>query len=137
MTRKRIIAPESKQKQIEVIQTIGIEEAFQEPKFRSARKNGYYSLSDELAESTVYFRNHRLKEADILYPDFTQLNYRFVTKYYPYAKGGPLFVDEVRGEYQTKIAYEKQKTLKKLGYRHIVIQENSTFYDCLEQLGEI
>jgi hypothetical protein len=104
---------------------------------RFESKKQFTSLADRIAESHLFIRNYKFKEADKLYARNTHIDYRFVSKIYPHAKGGPLLVDEPRSEHQSIVAYEKQKELKKLGYRHIVIEENSTLYDCLKQLGEL
>jgi hypothetical protein len=104
---------------------------------RTELRGQFITLSDHVAESDIFVRNFKFHEADKVYSDLAFVDYRFVTKMYPYAKNGVLFVDEPRNEPQAHVAYEKQKQLKKLGYRHIVIEDDTTLFDCLEQLGEI
>lgn len=104
---------------------------------RTELRGQFVTLSDHIAESDIFVRNFKFHEADKLYPDLAFVSYRFVTKMYPYAKRGVLFVDEPRNENEVLSAYHKQKQLKKLGYRHVVIERDSTLFDCLEQLGEI
>lgn len=95
----------------------------------------FVTLADQVAESNLYFRNWKYKEGDQMYPH--DPDSRMVTKSYPHAKGGLLFVDEPRNQREMVKSYEKQKVLKKLGYRFIVIEADTTLYDCLEQLGEL
>lgn len=99
------------------------------------------TLSDQIAESNIYFRNYRYPKGREIYPDDLQSDFRIVTKAYPYAKGGMLLVDEPKTEKEASKMYEKQKRLKKLGLRHIVIEKtghlHTTYADCLEQLGEL
>jgi hypothetical protein len=102
----------------------------------------FVTLADQVAQHTLYFRSYKYQGADKAYPDSIHALQRFVTKCYPYAKDGMLLVDEPKNEREAKLAFEKQKVLKKLGFRHIVICEFDathpvTLYDLMEQLGEI
>lgn len=87
--------------------------------------------------------NYKIPQAEKHFP--VDINSRFVDKYYPYAVGGPLYVDEPTTEYKMIKAYEKQKILRKMGLRSLVIESygkndmalkdlNSSLADCYEQL---
>lgn len=104
---------------------------------RQELRQRFITLSDQIAESTLFFRNYKYRGADQLFPKDIEFDWRVVTKAYPNAKGGLLLVDEPRNEYEMLIAYEKQKTLKKQGFRHIVIEGDATLEDLLQQLGEL
>jgi hypothetical protein len=95
------------------------------------------AIADKIAEHTFYYRNWKWPDADQHFPNHVDL--RFVDKCYPYAKGGMLLVDEPRDSVDADQSYMKQKLLKKLGIRHIVLEDNpaTTLYDALEQLGDI
>lgn len=95
------------------------------------------AIADQIAESLLWFRNWKWQGSDLFFP--LDPDMRLVDKYYPYAKGGPLLVDEPGDEDQAKKSYDKQKVLKKLGYRFIVVEMNpaTTLFDALEQLGEL
>lgn len=99
------------------------------------RRHSYTALSDEIAQNLYYVRNWKWPKSDEVFPHHPDL--RTVDKYYPYAKGGALLVDEPRDKHSIEWAYKKQKFLKSLGFRHIVIEENATLFEILEQLGEI
>lgn len=142
MNKKSIVAPEATKKIIEQTETIEMKEkedpsSHQRKIMRSDLRKEFITLSDHVAESSLYLRNYKFNEANQVYPDVTQVKYRFVTKMYPHAKKGMLLVDEPQNESEVMMAYEKQKKLKKLGYRHIVVESNTTLYDCLNQLGEL
>lgn len=143
MGKRIIVAPQSKKKIVQASQSMeGDQNQEDSPRHKRLivkcdMRGDFITLADHVAQSNLFIRNFKFLEADQIYPDIVFVDYRFVTKMYPHAKNGMLLVDEPRTENQIHMAYEKQKKLKKLGYRHIVIEENTTLYDCLEQLGEL
>lgn len=92
------------------------------------------AIADKIANSTIYFINYKIMSEKL---NTWHNDFRFVGKYYPYAKGGPLYVDEPKDEREMIAAYQKQKVLRNLGFRFIVIENDTTYYDALEQLGEL
>jgi len=97
--------------------------------------NEFVSLAEKIAQDSTVLINWKFKDAAEYYPNHPTM--RTVRKYYMYAKGGPLLVDEPRDPKDVFMCFEKQKLLKKLGYRHIVVERDSTIGDLLEQLGEL
>lgn len=93
------------------------------------------SVAEKLAQSKVSVRNWKFKEAVQTYPHHPDM--RFVDRYFPYAQGGPLLVDEPSDEASTKRCEQKQKTLKALGYRHVVIGRDTKLEQAIKQLSEI
>lgn len=93
------------------------------------------SIADQIAESDFFYRNWKYKEGEKHFPE--DVLCWFVDKCYPYAKNGMLLVDEPRTEQSKLRSYAKRNVLKKLGYRFIIIEMDSDYYHCLEQLGEI
>jgi len=109
----------------------------------------FTTLAAQVAGSNVYMRNW--------YPDQFASRDRwpgrprmwYVSRYFPFAKGGPLLVDEPTTELEAEACREKQKALKKQGFRHVVIivddYKNSEgglvkatrLDEALEQLGEM
>ena len=69
-------------------------------------------VSDQVAESTFYFRNYKYQNADKLWPNFLDVDQKFITKCYPYAKGGMLLVDEPTNEKQKALCLKKQEVLR-------------------------
>lgn len=97
-------------------------------------RQDFVTMSDQIAQHALYHRNYKYPNGWKYFPANPEMHQ--VTKYYPLAVGGPLLVDEPRTEWEMVLAYEKQKTLKKSGLRHIVIEKDSTMEDLWEQLGE-
>lgn len=108
------------------------------------------TTADMVAGNPLYFRNYKWDVTNKAFPEDIDAALRFVTKFYPFTKAGkPLLVDEPRTEREVILCYEKQKIIKKLGLRYVVIEPfrstldgaapipASTLSDCLEQLGEI
>lgn len=101
-------------------------------------RSQFISIGDQVAESVTWLKNWKWEEADKHYP--LRPDMRTVDKYYPYAKGGPLLVDEPRTPKTFDEFFEhKRRTLKELGYRYLVIEPDPEFTlgSALEQLGEL
>jgi hypothetical protein len=76
-------------------------------------------------------------EARECFPDEPWM--RFVDKYFPFAKGGALLVDEPMLDEQIERCKRKAIVLKELGYRYIMLKPISTEaedYMELEQCGQ-
>jgi hypothetical protein len=109
---------------------------------RTGRDGHFATMAERVAKHHLYYLNHKIPDAEKHFP--VDIYSRFVSKYFPYAEGGPLYVDEPRNDDEMFKAYEKQKVLKKMGLRSIVIMRaekfkdlETAFCDCLEQLGEL
>jgi hypothetical protein len=102
---------------------------------KADERNKLIAVADKLAGHPHCVRNYKYSKADLKYPNDPDM--RIVEKCYPYAKGGMLLVDEPTSDYDSAKCFEKQKVLKELGFRHVVIERDTTLYDALEQLGEI
>lgn len=100
----------------------------------------FVTIPEQVAKSTVFVRNWYLDEARKLYP--YQDRMKRIDKYFPYAQGGPIMVDETRDEEEAKMLYlEKAPMMKTWGHRYIVIElgtETPTdLYMALDQLGAV
>lgn len=150
MSKRTIVAPESTKRPLSEfsvgeIHSHPLDQDTPEHKraiLKAELRQKFITLADQVAEHVLYFRNYKYKGADKAYPDSLHALQRFTTKCYPYAKGGLLLVDEPKNAREEKLAFEKQKVLKELGFRHIVISEYDatkqvTLHDLMEQLGEI
>lgn len=100
----------------------------------------FKSVEDEVAQNTHHMRNWYWPDAAKHYPKPWQERMRRVTKYYPYAEGGPLAVDLPGDAQERKECEEKRKifqTDKKLkGIRYAVVLKNHELADVLQQIGE-
>ncbi len=85
------------------------------------KRHVFMTIAEQLAEDHTWIGNYRIPADKKLYPHDKDAAKRFVSRIFPYAKGGPLYVDEPRNEHQEAWALERQKHLHSLGYRHVVI----------------
>lgn len=158
MKRRTVVSPEVKSR-VEIGEVAVTQDFHQDPKdpvdpkhvakvekvrvrYEAELKHEFPTLAERVAQSKYFELNYRIPEAEKHFPD--EIKPRFVTKYFQFAKGGPLWVDEPTSEAEMLHAYTKQKILRKLGLRSLVIEIgaehkdlHTSFYDCLEQLGEI
>lgn len=140
MSRKVIIAPESTQKSV----TIDFDDPEESkdvmtPEHKAALRRcelrkQFTSIQDQFAESNLYQRNYKYRNADKMYPGELDFDERIVTRCYPYAKGGMLLMDEPKNEKQKEKAYIKQKKLWEAGVRHVVFEEKMDVFDLAKQL---
>lgn len=144
-----IIAPESKEKKIEL--NYASEEIADDTPLAYQRlaahrralqkyenKKQFTNPVEELAQNiSGMVGNVKFPGADEIFPHETQALLRFCSKVYPYAKGGALYVDYPKNEVESYRAYERNRMMRKLKIRHIVVERDSSLIDLLEQLGEI
>lgn len=148
MKQKTIIAPESKTKKLQIQDSEETENqgplAYQRlaqhrrllQKYESKRQ--FTSPVEELAQNiSGVIGNVKFPGADEAFPQDNQALFRFCSKVYPYAHGGPLYVDYPKNEVEIYRAYERAKVMKKLKIRHLVIERDTTLENMLEQLGEL
>ena len=98
----------------------------------------------ELKDVASRVAGHNLHHADWVYEKCHRLfphdpEMRMVSRYYPYAVNGPLYVDEVDGNDKREVmrAKEKLEVLKDAGYRYCWITDSMTVTDVFAQLGEM
>jgi len=98
------------------------------------------AVADHIAKDPTWFLNWKWPGSNAKFPYRPEM--RTVDKYYPFARDDrgnicPLLVDEPQHKETIDLAYEKQKILKELGFRHVVIEPDTSVYDALVQLGEL
>lgn len=96
------------------------------------REVQYSSRAEKLAKDSLYYRNHYYAGGKQIFPD--QPNLQTVDKYFPYAEGGPLFIDELSLMDDKKAFELKTAKMKELGHRYIAIDPKMTDQDILERL---
>lgn len=148
MSKKTIVAPEAKfeNQRTELDESdLSVVEAESKTQADARHRNAmrkfeirkrFISLAAQIAEDNLFITNVKYPGADKTYPDPKDADFRYVNKMYPNAKGGPLYVDEPITERDMLRSYARQKIIKKLGLRYIVIEKDSTLEDCWVQLGE-
>lgn len=95
--------------------------------------------AEEIAKSTVFYRNHYVKELRETYNHIDRM--KRIDKVFPYAdvmqigKTEALFIDEPITEQDIEICFKKAALMKKHGYNYVIIEKDTTLFDALEQLG--
>ena len=142
MNKRTIVSPESKTQKSTVIDGETTPQSDRmDPSHRRAlqkyetKKDFLYPV-ERIARDHVAIHNVKFPGADEHYPEIQNALFRFVSKVYPNAKGGPLYVDTPRNDRETYRAYERHKVMIKLGLRHIIAEKDSTYEHLLEQLEE-
>jgi hypothetical protein len=96
------------------------------------REVEFRSLAEKIAQDRLFYRNY-------YYPggreSFAETRGQTVDKYFPYAEGGPLFVDEVSRTEDEDLFKKKTETMKTLGHRYVAILPGMTEFDVVERLA--
>lgn len=95
----------------------------------------YLGLAAKIAKSTVYYGNKKFKNADKYFPVNPLL--RTVQKFFPYAEGGALYVDEPTDPQEERECGLKAAAIKKEGLRYIVITRDMHDMEETEALAEL
>ncbi len=95
----------------------------------------FLGLSSKIAESTICNRNWPWKNARIHFIDQPLL--RTVDKYYPQAKGGPLYIDEPLTKEEEKLCEIKRPKMLQEKLRYIVINKEASEHEVRSQLKGI
>ncbi len=142
MNKRTIVAPESKtQKMVEVSEDVQPSRDIMTASHRKAlaryeyKKEFLYPV-EKIAQDNVCIMNVKFPGADEAYPQVHEALFRFVSKLFPNAKGGPLYVDQPKNEKEVYRAYERHKVMIKLKLRHIIAEKDSSYEHLLEQLEE-
>jgi len=96
------------------------------------RARSLITLPEKLAGDKFSYRNHLIPNAIKHFPYDFRL--RFVDLYFPYAVGGPLYVDFAIFKDDEKRCLEKEQILHLEGCRYICITPNMTEFEAREKL---
>jgi len=104
---------------------------------RIQKTQDFKTLAEQVAKSTIFHRNWYVPELREQFKFFDRM--KRIDKVFPYAKLGDgletmLLVDEPKTPQDTEVCEIKLKHLKKLGYRYVYLEKDSTLYDALTQL---
>jgi hypothetical protein len=143
---KRILAPEASQhlKDTQIIDgepqaspgdqtSVSHEAALRKLELRKT----FVTISDQIAESTFLYRNWKWDNGNRLFPKDDDALLRFVTKHYPYAKGGPLYFDETQTAADVARCERKRAVMRSLGLRYIVAGLDTSYEDAYAQLDPL
>ena len=89
---------------------------------------------DQIAESNTCLMNHKWECADSDFPSEPWL--RTVKFFYPFAKGGPLLVDELVLQSQLSTLKRKEKCLRERGFRYFIYERRMSLTDAKMELSK-
>ena len=90
------------------------------------------SLAEKIAKDKLFYKNYYYAGGRQLFPNNPKL--QTVDKYFPYAEGGPLFIDELSYLDNANEYAIKTKKMKELGHRYVAIEPKMNELDILERL---
>lgn len=97
-----------------------------------APEQQFRSISEKVAQSNVCVLNWVFPGAREEFP--LEPRMRSVKKYFPYAKGGPLLIDEPQRADEIAQCERRAKILAKLGFRYLIIKAGMNEIDCQFEL---
>lgn len=92
------------------------------------------SIPHIIADSKIFYRNARIPGSDEAFPYEPKL--RTVDRFYPYAKGGALCVDECWVDGTAEVARRKTALIKKAGWKHLILVRELQLDDAMRQIME-
>jgi hypothetical protein len=107
-------------------QIVGLREV-NRPKVRTQ------SLAEKLANDLFHYKNWYYKGGQEKFPMAPQMQY--VDKYFPYAEGGPLAVDEATYLDDVNTLKLKKEILKESGIRYVCLVAEMTDLEAMEQIA--
>lgn len=98
------------------------------------------SLSEQIAESDVFFKNWQYPNAREAFP--VEPSLRSVDRYFPYARDlkgnlSPICFDICETREQIARSTRKISALKKAGIRFLIIEKGMDFNTAMQALGEV
>lgn len=92
----------------------------------------FRSVAEQVADSDIYSVNWAWPGAALDFPHEPWM--RAVTRYFKYAKGGPLCIDMPYNEVEVKECERRGAFVKKHGFRYICIRPGQTFDQVMTEL---
>jgi len=97
------------------------------------REVQFRSQAEKIAKDQLFYKNYYYPGGRQAFPDKPIL--QTVDKYFPYAEGGPLFIDEPLRTDDAKLFETKTEIMKKLGHRYVALTPGLSELDILERLA--
>jgi hypothetical protein len=99
-----------------------------------ARIKSDKTLSEQIAGDTICYLNKYFTGYKEAFPEPQDVGLRTVDKYFPFAEGGPLYVDEHRGVTELRDLDRKKEVMKSLGFRYVILKPGMSLIDAYEAL---
>ena len=98
------------------------------------RPGQFRSLAERVARDSFCYKNYLCVSAQNAKPD--DRLYWYVDRFYPYAHGGTLFIDEPIRQHEIEDCKKKAELFKELGLRYLILWPNIVENDIYNQIGE-
>jgi len=100
----------------------------------------FKTLAEQVAKSSIFHKNYYVPELREKFKYVDRM--KRIDKVFPYAKVREgvevmLFVDEPKTPIDVELCSKKVEHMKDLGYAYVYIEDDTTLYDALSQLGEL
>lgn len=89
-------------------------------------------LAEQVAGHHFFQRNYYWPGGKQAFPGQFRLHH--VDKFFPFAEGGPLYVDE-KHDKDARDLEAKKAFMKKLGNRYLILSQNTTLIEAMESLA--
>lgn len=100
-----------------------------------SERGSYRSLAEEIAQSKYFERNKFVQVLKEKFPH--QANLWTIDRFFPYAKGGPLFVEEPTYKHEMAESKLKRDALMGQPGRFLIIEAGMQHADVMHQLAEM
>src|SRR6185295_16506189 len=125
MSKRTVIAPEAKlEKKADLIQEMENHEdihgkvaAHKRALQNYESKKQFLYPVEKITEDHLFIRNVKYPGANEDFPCEQHALFRFVSKYYPNAKGGPIYVDEPRNTVEADRAWQRHDKMRERNLR--------------------
>jgi len=97
------------------------------------KARSFDGIAETIAQDKFFQRNHIWPGSKQAFP--FQPKMQTVDKYFPYAEGGPLFIDEPTRKEDLKEFSPKIEAMKKLGHRYLLIKPGMNELEAREALA--
>lgn len=99
----------------------------------SVRRRELRSLAERIAGDDYHYLNYYYEGGKGYFPQEHKM--QTVSKFFPFAEGGPLFVDEPNMEHEFSMCERKKEVMKKLGHRYLIIKPGASELDLIEAIA--
>lgn len=107
----------------------------QEAALPERSKEDWRSLAERVAQHRLYKRHEHVPALKAAFPANRYM--WSVDKFFPYAQGGVLAVDEPQIKQDIEESRTKQAFLKSMGIRMVVLTHGTSYQDALDQLQKM
>ena len=99
---------------------------------RAQPSTKFTRLPQKLAHSHFYIRNYGVQALKEAFPASAAAG--TVSAYFPFAEGGPLYVDEPRHPYNIEECRKKTVVMRKAGLKYVYLEKDDTLETALQKL---